>query len=130
MKGQASIIEEDPLVGIVISAVLISIVLLIGVDIVGQVVGQSHSIEIEKCQERFGSDFSNGTMDGEYVCMKDGEVYNPDVHALSSQNSNFLVNMIVAPINFFISLPWWIKLPLWIFAVTVIIWSVEVIGPI
>jgi len=79
----------DPIVtDLVVLIVTITLVFGVGAEITKQMVDNSQQVELDKCQEKFGDNFSNGTMDGEFVCMKDGEVYNPDVHALNSETNN------------------------------------------
>lgn len=111
MKGQIPV--DDPvvnsLVSFIIGITVLFMVMGLAIDTQKQAV---HQAELEQCQEKFGTDFQNGTMDGSYVCMKDGEVYDPEIHALNvGPTGNILVDMIVVPLSWYGGLPWWIRTP-------------------
>lgn len=87
--------------------IAVGLAVCIGHMILEGLIDEVHRAELEQCQDRFGSDFENGSVDGEFVCIKDGEVYNPDVDAAGGDAVNPLAVLLPFEIPSWFSYVYW-----------------------
>jgi len=112
MKGQVPVDDPmvDHMVALIVGITVLFMVMGLAIDTQKQAV---HQVELNQCQEKFGDNFQNGTMDGEYVCIQNGEVYNPKVHALNiGSTGNIYLDTVLVPLKWFGGLPLWLQIPI------------------
>lgn len=129
MKGQVPV--DDPvvnsLVAFIISITVLFMVMGLAIDTQKQAL---HQAELNQCQEKFGDNFQNATLEEEYVCIQNGSVYNPEIHALNiGPTGNIYLDAVLVPLSWVGGLPLWIQIPIGVLLFFIGFILMAVIGP-